>query len=67
MLLNMDDMCVCSTNYYQSTDANGHPQCTLCPDGSTRHIDSADQSIIGCGMYSRITMLIVTHSNSISI
>ena len=45
-------------------DTEGNIQCTLCPDESTRHIDSADQSIIGCGMFSRITILIVTHSNS---
>ena len=64
MALNADETCVCNTNYYQRTDTEGNIQCTLCPDGSTRHIDLADESIIGCGMFSRITILIVTHSNS---
>ena len=59
MALNADETCVCNTNYYQSDDANGDPQCTLCPDESTRDIESLEQSIAGCGMYSRITILSV--------
>ena len=57
MALNADETCVCNTNYYQRTDTEGNIQCTLCPDGSTRHIDTADESIIGCGMYSRIACI----------
>ena len=59
MALNAAEACVCNTDYYENSDVNGNTQCTLCPDGSTRNIESVDQSITGCGMFCTIIILII--------